>query len=107
MQLLSADDTIFSKMYCCFCDNFINPYFLVKYILVKEKYVHLVKAQLHENKNAPLKSISSQFEAIYVIYTTIGIDGCSLGVDDTSITTKPYILQKICFQRLCSKFLGF
>ena len=41
------------------------------------------------------------------IYTTIGIGGCSLGVDDTSITGKPYILQKICFQGLCSKFLGF
>ena len=41
------------------------------------------------------------------IYTTIGIDECSLGLDDTSITAKSYILQKICFQRLCSKFLGF
>ena len=68
MQLLSADDTIFSKMYCCFCDNFINPYFLVKYILVKEKYISLKHNQVHENKNAPLKSISSQFEAMYVMY---------------------------------------
>ena len=42
-----------------------------------------------------------------LIYTTIGIDECSLGVDNTSITAKPYILQKICFQRLCSKFLAF
>ena len=42
-----------------------------------------------------------------VIYTTIGIDGCSLGLDNTSIRAKPYILQKICFQGLCSKFLGF
>ena len=41
------------------------------------------------------------------IYTTIGIDECSLGVDNTSITAKLYILQKICFQRLCSKFLAF
>jgi len=41
------------------------------------------------------------------IYTTIGIDECSLGIDNTSITAKPYILQKICFQRLCSKFLVF
>ena len=42
-----------------------------------------------------------------LIYTTIGIDECSLGVEITSITAKPYILQKICFQRLCSKFLVF
>ena len=41
------------------------------------------------------------------IYTTIGIDECSLGVDNTSIPAKPYILQKICFQRLYSKFLAF
>ena len=42
-----------------------------------------------------------------LIYTTIGIDGCSLDLDTTSYTAKPYILQKICFQEISLKFLGF
>jgi len=41
------------------------------------------------------------------IYTTIGIDWCTLCVDSTSITAKLYILQKFCHQGICSKFLGF
>ena len=44
---------------------------------------------------------------VALIYTTIGIDRCTLGVDTTSITAKLYILQKVCFQGICSKFLGF
>ena len=44
---------------------------------------------------------------VALIYTTIGIDRCTLGADTTSITAKLYILQKVCFQGICSKFQGF
>ena len=37
------------------------------------------------------------------IFTTIWINGCSLGVAIVSITAKPYILQKNLFHRFCSK----
>ena len=36
--------------------------------------------------------------------TTIWINGCSLGLGIVSITVKPYILQKILFERICWKY---
>ena len=41
------------------------------------------------------------------IYTTIWIVRCTLGVVISSITTKPYILQKFLFQWICCKCLAW
>ena len=39
------------------------------------------------------------------LYTTIWIDGCSLDLEIVSITAKPYILQKICFNEFVANVL--
>ena len=41
------------------------------------------------------------------IFTTIWIVRCTLGVVISSITPKPYILQKILFQWICCKYLAW
>ena len=55
----------------------------------KQKLDKLIKSSLK------IKLLRRQNDKIRVIYTTIGILKCTFDVGIVSITTKPYILQKI------------
>ena len=65
----------------------------------KQKLDKLIKSSLK------IKLLRRQNDKIRVIYTTIGILKCTF--DLVSITTKPYIQQKILNQWICCKCLAW